>query len=171
MSAEYDATALDFSKLIKSEDSNSQLSSSKSSTEGKITGLVDSSKETPAYFIVNIESPSERLVKASKIPSLEEKATKLLADAVDVTIPDAVSGKSIRQLIDDIFTHEKEQHGIDWRAAAQEGDRAVNNAIYKAHNRLYKIATQMNASEVKRAKEMDLLDSNGSVPLLLLNCS
>ena len=161
VSADYDGSALNFSNFVNNQNTDLQTSHSSSSMDGKITGFADSNEGAPAYYIIGISSPLEQLVMVPKEPSLEEKAAELSEKLMGITIPNVTDGKTVSQLMDDILNHEKEQYGIDWRAAVQEGDRAVHNAIYKAHNRLHKIAKQMNPNEVKRAKEMNLLDSNG----------
>ena len=168
VSADYNESLLNFGNFANSQSTDLLTSHSSSSKEGKVTGLVDSKQGAPAYYIISINSPSERLVMLPKEPSLEEKAAELSEKLKSITIPDVANGKTLSQLMDDVLNHEKEQHGIDWRAAVQEGDRAVRNAIYKAHNRLHKIAKQMNTNEVKRAKEMNLLDSNGDYFLVVL---
>ena len=146
----------------KSENDDSQESHSNSSMGGKITGRVNSAHGHQAYCIVNITAPAKPLIEAAKEPSPEEKAADVSEKLKSVEFPDVTSGKTADQLMEDILNHEKEHHGIDWRAAVQQGDRALRNAVHKAHNRLHKIRKQMNSHEVKRAKEMGLLHSNGN---------
>ena len=169
VSAKYDGTARNFNTSIDSEHDYSQQSYSESSMNGEISSIADCSQGSSAYVIISISSPPDLLPKKSKSLSLQAKAAKLSEKLQNIDLPNVTAGKTANQLIDDILKHEREQHGIDWLDAAKEGDRAVHNAIYKAHNRLRKIAKQMTANEIERAKEMDLLNSNGGSHTNLLH--
>ena len=79
----------------------------------------------------------------------------------DIKLPGVTKGKTSDQVISDIIDHENLHHGIDWRAAAKGGSRALQQATEKAHSRLKKIRKMMAPHEVHKAKAMGLLDANG----------
>lgn len=165
----YDESAADFSNFVdSSENDDSQESHSNSSTGGKVTGRVNSAEGSQAYYIVNLAGTvkPEAPIEASS----GEKATNIAEGNKGIKIADVTSGKSTDQLMEDILNHEKEHYGIDWHAAAQQGDKALRDAVSKAHDRLHELRKTMEPHEVENAKAMGLLDADGNRLFLCWSC-
>ena len=140
---------------------DSQDSTFVSSTGAKVTGRVNSKTGGEAYYIIRFAGPPKDAIVSDAQQDGNKDAEKRKKLLNDIEIPDVTKGKTTEELIEDILYHEKEHHGIDWRAAMKEGPRSMGNAVLKAHGRLHKMRKAMNQHEVDSLKSMGLLDAKG----------
>ncbi len=162
LSADYTGSTSDFSDKTNSD--GTQDISVVSSKNARITAHVNSGSGSEAYYIISITEPATAqlaMIRSPKEPTTEEKAGKFWDSMKHIQLPDVTKGKTSDQVMNDIIDHEHVFHGIDWRAAAKEGGRALMQASSKAHARLQTIRKKMSAHEVQKATAMGLLDSNG----------
>ena len=183
VSAAYDGSCSQFSD--KTDSDGKQEDSAVSSKNAKVTGRVHSGSGSRAYYVINVTEPPKALlaaadevvVKAKKetstqsVPdkllgsaaeeSADEKAERIWKTVKDIKLPDVTTGKSSDELINDIMQHEKTEHGIDWKAAAEAGTSGIQEALEKAHGRLKAMRSKMSKKDVDSAKSMGLLDSKG----------
>ena len=131
----------------KTNDDGKQEDAANGSNGAKVVGRVHSGSGSQGYYVFNVTEPkkssSENPVLLALPPEKDSKK------------------KSDEELLNEIFDHEKDVHGIDWRAAAKGGKEAIKEATKKARDHMQSIADKMTKAERHHAMTMGLVDSNG----------
>ena len=155
VSADFTGTTSQFSDNTNSADK--QEDTAYGINGGKIVGRVHSPSGSQGYYIINVTEPKKAVAAQSDASS---QPVTLLQSNAPIS---AKKEKSDDDLLKEIFDHEKEHTGIDWKAAAEAGRPALNEAIKKAHDHLRGLADKMTKEERKHAVSMGLLDSDGKL--------
>lgn len=146
VSADFSGSTSQFSDKINEEDK--QEDTSNGSNDARVVGRVHSANGSAGYYLFNVTEPTtEASIEESSLPKLhsENDANK----------------KTDEELLKEVFDHEKEVNGIDWKAATKKGKEAIHEATKKARDQMQSMADKMTKEELGHAKEMGLVDSNG----------
>ena len=149
VSVDYSGSTSQFSD--KTNDDDKQEDTANGSNGAKVVGRVHDAHGSQGYYVFNVTVPKKK--DANTKPALvaasaPEKETNSTTDD---------------ELINQIFEHEKNINGIDWRSAVKEGHQAVHQAIKKARGHLQTIADKMTKEERHHAMNMGMIDSSGKL--------
>ncbi len=77
------------------------------------------------------------------------------------TVPD-FSSLTTDQLLTRILQHEKDVHGIDWKAAHAEGSSGIQKAISHYNNHLSELISNLSDNELDTAKSLGIVNADNT---------